>query len=245
MNPTDAIPVVTALISGVLGGVIVAVVNHFLTRNKQNAEIEKLRAETEKIRAETSKLNSNVTDLSSAVHEQLTAGEQILYDSLAGMDLHDFNTVEGRAYDPVQRTHSGPKGTGNLTVVDDTTLNLQRTNAEGRFEIHLDRYTYDGKNSAVIPANELLAGNRKLRVSFEAKAVDASHELDVLLKDGKTGAVPLIKTVRVERNEWTPFHLYFQISPRVELVLRIYDTRISRAPSSLQLRSLVVAERAS
>lgn len=244
MDSTAAVPIVVALISGILGGVIVALVNNLLTRNKQNAEVDKLRAETEKIRLETAKLNGDVENLSATVSYQLAeSSERILYDSSEGLDLHDFNAVEGRAWNEQERKSTGPKAAGSLAVADGHVLNVQRSNTEGRFEIWLDSYTYNDKTSAVIPANELLAGNRKLRVSFQAKAVDSSHTLDILLKDAKSGAVPLLKSVVIDRNDWTAVNMYFQISPRLDLALRIYDTLVSRAPSSLQLRNLVVAER--
>lgn len=244
MTLAESVPIITALISGILGGIIVAVVNHLLARNKTAAEIDKLRAETDKIRAETTKLTGEVEGLTATVNYQLAAaGEQTLYDSSIGINLHDFNTVEGRSWNAQEGRTTGAKGTGALSILDDNVLNIQRTNTEGRYEVWLDRYTYDGKERTVIPVNEMIAGNRKLRVSFEAKAVDAIHHLDVVLKDARTGATPHLKSVIVNRNEWAPFNLYFQVSPRIDLLLRLYDTRVTRAPSSLQIKNLVVAER--
>lgn len=244
MTTAEAIPIVTALISGILGGVLVAVVNHLLSRNKSAAEIEKLRAETDKIRAETGKLTNELEGLTATVNYQLAATrEQTLYDSAAGINLHDFNSIEGRSWNQAEGRTTGEKGTGSLSILDGNVLNIQRTNTDGRFEVWLDRYQYDNKERTVIPINEMIAGNRKLRVSFEAKAVDAIHHLDIVLKDAKTGATPFLKSVIVNRNEWTPFDLYFQVSPRLDLLMRLYDTRITRAPSSLQIKNLVVAER--
>ncbi len=45
--------IISSLISSVIGGLMVAVVNHFFTRKKLEAEIQKLTAESAKIRAET------------------------------------------------------------------------------------------------------------------------------------------------------------------------------------------------
>jgi len=49
MGAVDYTRIITALISGVLGGILVTVINHLLTRNKMNEEIQKLRAEIRNI----------------------------------------------------------------------------------------------------------------------------------------------------------------------------------------------------
>jgi hypothetical protein len=65
-SPTSTdVQIIVALVSfasSVVGGILVAVVNHFLTRGKTEAETKKLQAEAERIRsqtgAETEKLNA-------------------------------------------------------------------------------------------------------------------------------------------------------------------------------------------
>lgn len=54
-----------ALISSIIGGFLVAVVNHLFTRKKTEAETEKIRAEAEKLRAEAEKIRSEISKASS------------------------------------------------------------------------------------------------------------------------------------------------------------------------------------
>lgn len=63
MNQSEIIVAVIALISGVLGGAGVTIINHFLSKKKNDWEIRKLQAETEKIRAETKTLVNKLDSL--------------------------------------------------------------------------------------------------------------------------------------------------------------------------------------
>ena len=58
--PTE---IIVSLISSVIGGFLVAVVNYVFTRKKIAAETEKLRAEAEKLRAEAAKINAEADNV--------------------------------------------------------------------------------------------------------------------------------------------------------------------------------------
>ena len=49
-----------ALLFSVSGGILVAIINHLLTRDKTSAEIEKIKAETQKFSAEAKKTRSRL-----------------------------------------------------------------------------------------------------------------------------------------------------------------------------------------
>jgi hypothetical protein len=55
--------IILALISAVIGGLLVAVVNHLFTRRKTEAEAEKFLAEAERMRAETAKVRVETKQL--------------------------------------------------------------------------------------------------------------------------------------------------------------------------------------
>jgi hypothetical protein len=55
--------IIMALISAVIGGLLVAVVNHLFIRRKTEAEAEKFLAEAEKMRAETAKVRVETKQL--------------------------------------------------------------------------------------------------------------------------------------------------------------------------------------
>jgi hypothetical protein len=235
MSSGDLISIIPSLVSGVIGGVVVAIVNHLLTRRKTEAEIKKLEAETTKILAETKQMIGAVS------YELATTGERVIYDSTKGYAQNDFQGKEGRFY--VDNKPSGPKGLGTLAVEEGGVLNIQRTNTAGRFEVRLQRYLYDNLEQKRIPRNVLIAAQRKLRISCQAKVLGGEHSLRFVLKNDETGAWLANEKVRVTRNDWTPITLYFQVSPGVDFWVRIDDEQVARAPSSVQIRNLVVAER--
>jgi hypothetical protein len=244
---SDLLNLIASLLSGVVGGVIVAVVNYYLTKRKTMAEVSKIEAETEKTRAETQKLLSEVEDISATVGYKLnSSGERIIYNSSADFDPHDFKGVEGQVWNSEQKKHIGPKGRGALSFEQGGVLNIRRAGVPGRYEVWLQRYMYDGVELTHIPKNEIIAGKRKLHISCQAKAIGSEHSLDFVIKEEKTGSVPAHNKQKIlGNNSWMPIDLYFQVSPIENYIFRIYDQDIGRIPTSVQIRNLVIAERVS
>ena len=233
-----------ALISGVLSGVIVAVLSYLLTRRKTLAEIKFIEAQYEKIKRE---LNQSVDNISSAVTYKIAgSAERIIYDS-TGRDVgYDFQGSEAQIWeriDGVDRPVSG-FGRGQLSL-EKGVLNIQRSNTEGRFEVWLQAYFFDGHQLQSIPGNDLISGLRGIRIGFEAKAVGASHTLRVLLKNEKSNRWLDDESRTISSNSWTPIAIYFQIPPADQCRLRIDDLDVTDTPSSVQIRNLVLAERLS
>jgi len=241
----DAFNVVVSLITGLLGGVVVAVLNHLFTRKKTAAETRKLEAETSKIRAETEVMLREIENLSEAVQRLGDTAERVIYDATKSCSRYDFRDVEGRMWSSEENKFVGPKGKGLLRIEEGGILNIERTNTEGRFEIWLEKYAYNDEVHEVLPKNEIIAGARKLRVSCQAKTVDSKHTLHFVIKDPSTGAAPAQKLVRVSGNEWSFIDFILLVSPSIDCVLRIYDRDVSEVPSSVQIRNLRLAERVS
>ncbi len=144
--------------SGV-GGVVVALANHFLTKRKTSAEIDKLNAETELTKAQTRKITNSLNDLSDKVGYTLSEAahstETIIYTS-ADSDRFDFRLV------------NADNAEGDLTVRSGV-LSINRANTAGTMQIWLEKYKY-GEPAEVrkfLPKNENISGTRKLRVSCE------------------------------------------------------------------------------
>ena len=231
-----------ALLPGLLGGVVVAFVNYFLSKRRTEAEIGKLEAETDKMRAETRKIIHEFKGLSASVNYTMTdIAENIIYDSSTEFQPYDFQGVGGQCWYQEEWTHKGPKGKGSLKFEEGNILNIQRTNTEGRFEVWLQRYLYDNIERTCIPKNELIAVRRKIHVSCQAKVVGGEHSLDFVWKNQETTLA--YQRVMVTINEWLPIDLYFQFSPQVDCLFRIDDLEVSRVPSSIQIRNLLIAER--
>jgi hypothetical protein len=238
MPTPDSSNIIVALISALIGGGGVAILNYFLNRRKTEAEVKKMIAETDKIYAE-------IKNLPAAVSYSLSdSNEQIIFDGTEKIDGHDVKGKEGQFWTGrgKEAKSISEKGQGILKF-EGGVLNLHRTNKEGRFELFLQRYIYNGTEHSAIPIDELISGKRKLRVSCEAKAIGAEHTLRFVFRNPKTGFRFSDEFVKVAGNEWTAYQVYLQSDPTQEAELRIDDENVSVVPSSVQIRKLVVAER--
>jgi hypothetical protein len=85
-----------------------------------------------------------------------------------------------------------------------------------------------------------------LRASCEAKAVGGEHTLLFVMKaeNSPDGVHMADKRQRVTSNEWVALDAYFRVSPGQNCHFRIDDRSVSAPNSSIQIRKLVLAERA-
>jgi hypothetical protein len=233
---------VLALLAGMIGASAVEAVKYLLGRKKTSAEIGKLEAETDKLRLETGQLRAMVASVD---YRLAGAAERVVYDSVGrdvGFDFEGRREFVYRMLDG-HGTAVGEKGRGTLNIEEGGVLNIQRTNTEGRFEVWLQRYWYDGAEKAVIPRSEVVAGQRNLRITCEAKVIGGDHTLRFLLKNEKENNWLAYELRRVTSASWTPIKVHLIVLPTEECRLRIDDEEVSLAPSSIQIRNLVVTER--
>jgi hypothetical protein len=243
MTMDDFVKILISMGSGLLGGLVVAVINQVFTRQKTQAETTKLNAEADKIRAETQKLLGEMQKVASTVQEASyrlsQAKETVIYDGRAGADGADFTGQGERFYgEPKDK----PKGTGTLRI-EAGILNIQRTNTGGRFRVTLLRYVYGDAVRDYIPKNDLIAGKRVLKLTCEAKAVGGSHTAVFIVKKKHDGSWLASHEHPFTRNEWEQAEAYLRIPPNEDCYLVVDDQVVSHANSSLQVRALVLAEK--
>lgn len=227
---------IASAVVGLLSGSVVALFNHLLTKKKTAAEIEKLQAEAELTRAQARQITDNFNNLSDKVSYKLAdaaqSSEHVLYTSEKS-DLFDFRVVK---LDNAE---------GELTIKDGV-LQILRSNVAGSMQIWLENYTYGGNSQLrVLPKDESISGDRKLRVSCEVKAIGAEHTLLFVIKgENAPGGLHMAdKRYRVMSNEWTPVDIYFRVSPGQQCHFRIDNRSVSAPNSSVQIRKLVLAQR--
>ncbi len=219
--------IIATLISSIIGGLLVAVANHLFTRKKTDAEIEKLRAETRKITAETDKLRGEMMQLNTASGEAnyyapTIANERVIYDGTHGINGHDISS---------QYQYTIQQG---VLVIQDSEAGLA-----------LRKYVYDGKESEFIPKNEVIAGERRFRISCELKVIKASYAINFYLQDYLEEEDGLDdRRVTITHAEWKKTDLYFRVRSDVDCLVHIWAERLSET-GSLQIRNLVLAERVS
>lgn len=242
--------VVAALLSGVISGVIVAVLNYFLTKKKTTAEVTKLEVETEKLRLEIQKLGVDLTKSAEAVtatvgYQLARATEQIIYSSKQRQLGFDFSGRGGQIWKRVgdKDVPMTPKGEGTLNFAQGGILDIQRTNTDGRFEIWLQNYTQEGKEQERIIPNSSLSGLRFILVRCEAKVMGGEHTLKFVLKNETTKKWLASEERKITSDTWTLVEFYFRVSPAEECRLRIDDQDVTQTPSSIQIRNIEVMER--
>jgi hypothetical protein len=228
----------TQIFSGVLSGAVVAVANHLLTKRKTAAEIEKLKAEAELTRAQAQQITNNLTNLSDKVGYKLSdvadVNEAILYSSERS-DTFDFRLAKIDSAEGELEVKAG-------------ILSITRSNSAGTLQIWLESYDYLGvAHRRLLPKNESISGDRKLRASCEIKAIGGEHTILFLIKGEKDpgGLHMAEKRQRITSDEWLAVDAYFRVSPGRDCHFRIDDRSVSAPGSSLQIRKLVLAERIS
>ncbi len=243
MTMNTMVQILISVSSGLLGGVVVAIVNQIFTRRRTAAETNKLEAEAEKIRVETRKLLAEMERIASTVQEvsyKLSQSrETTLYGGTNQSDGADFSGQGERFFG---ESSDKPKGMGLLRV-EQGVLNIQRTNTGGRFRITLLKYFYGNAVRDYIPKNDLIAGKRLLKLTCDAKAVGGVHTAVFVIKKKQGGDWLAKHEQTFTQNEWVPVEAYLRIPPNEECYLIIDDQGISQPGSSLQLRKLTLAER--
>lgn len=167
--------------------------------------------------------------------------EDILFDSKEGMYISDFFRKPGQLW---RKNGQYPTTKGEGTVrIEDGVLTLQRSNTDERYELWLETYLYKGSEHKRIPKDELISGNRQIHVTCEAKA-SCDHTLRFTLRNflDVDGTV-LAKEVQITSNRWKLIDMTFTIPPHEEIQLSIFDQDVSKAPSTIQVRNLVVAQK--
>lgn len=225
--------IIVALITSVIGGSLVAIVNHILTRRKNDAEIKKLEAEIDKLRAETKKTLAEAEKISgdtkhalaeASYHDSTTPKENVIYDGTKGIANYDIHSMFS--------TCDIQKG-----------VILIQNEDWDRYE--LQSYTYDGKLRPYIPKDETISGPRRFRVSCEVKVIGASYKVGAFLwetPEPEDHASIDDRNVNVVDSEWKEIHFYFEAPPDKNYTVNIGAERTS-GQGSLQIRNLIVTQR--
>jgi hypothetical protein len=217
--------IVTALITSIIGGSLVAIVNHILTRKKTEAEIEKLKAETKKILAEAEKISSDAKHVVSqtSYYDSTEINEVIIYDGRQNFQGYNFDTRWSGDYNIQQ----------GVIIISGTGASFD-----------LRSYSYNDREYRHIPRNELIPGYRKLRASCELKVINASYEFRLYLREDPDLTEESIddRVVNVTETQWKKEEFYFRAPPDKNYILAILADRIS-GDGSLQVRNLVLTER--
>jgi hypothetical protein len=205
-----------------------------------------LKEATENIHSEIAKNAQNIAAIGYELGPPADArpAEQIIYSGVDREVGFDFSGRGGRIYTRVDGKDMPitPEGKGNLSF-DHGLLNIERFDTEGRYEISLLAYNIGGTVKDVIPQTDASLSKRRIRLSCEARAVGGEHTLKFVLKGQQTGKWLAVDEKRLSGDEWVTLNAYFLVDVTEACRLRIDDQDVSRAPSSVQVRNIVLAEK--
>jgi hypothetical protein len=159
----------------------------------------------------------------------------IIYD-MANLKKHVFKHHNGCYWKDDKP--SSPRSDGQLDFLPGGELRVQRNTTDGRYEIELRPNGFD--NPSIRKKHE--AVQRVFRVTCEARVEDGDHTLRFVLKDIKTDKWTASESRKIKANTWEPVEVYVKAQATMDLLFRIDDETPSKAPSSICIRNLVIAE---
>jgi hypothetical protein len=171
--------------------------------------------------------------------------EQIIYDSNkipVGLAFMGFESVIYEEGQPKSK-----KALGELKLESNNVLSIERNNTEGRFSIRLMSYLYEGIEQEYIPKIYGMRVKRRLKVTCEAIVTGAEHWIHFVFKtnDKRAGKKTWLSTQKeriTDDRNWTHIERYFFVQPEFDCYLRIDDRDVTDAPSSIQIRNIVLSE---
>lgn len=231
--------IIISLISSILGGLFVTLLNHLFARRKEKAETQKIQAEEEKIRIETEKLRSEIAklnaDISEVKYHLPATQEKIIYDSKNGIIGYDFE-ITGR--------HSFKDG--NLIIEQ-----------LGNFKVCLRKYVVDNNIEKALPKRlgnktekTKMFKERKFRVLCEARVNHGTFAF-ALLFQGVQGTPLIGQLMTVDDKKWSTFEWFLEAPNNAELLFSIthpeplieyLDLKQDLTNNTLYIKTLVLAE---
>jgi hypothetical protein len=115
-----------------------------------------------------------------------------------------------------------------------------------KYSVNLNNCNIDGQTKEFIPANMHDDKPRRIRVSYEARALDKEHSIRLLVHDRKIFQwVGKSVVHRISSNEWRRIEGYFHNPPLVEAIIRIDDEEVDTARTTFQVRRVMLTHRIS
>ncbi len=161
-----------------------------------------------------------------------------IFDSRSGCDETDFTFHNSELW---PKRANPIKGEGTCTI-DDNVISIRRANTGGRIRIQLKNYLYGGERQEFLPSNIHLSGPRWLNLSFEAKAPEGTHEIEVQIKNKASMEALAKQRFAVRDAKWQRFSGRYKLPATVDLDVFLDDHNIGERPGTIQIRYLLLKE---
>jgi hypothetical protein len=162
----------------------------------------------------------------------------VRYSSYLGLHRHDFNTFGDRLFG---ESKDKPQAAGAFSI-EDGIIVVRRSNTAGRYKIEVRQYRTGEHVSDYLPPNDLLAGQRRFRLTCQVKTTAGARAVHFILKDNYTHEGVDEHTERVSETVWRDVDAELRAKPTAGLFLRIEDRENTVANSALHIRHLILSE---
>jgi hypothetical protein len=159
----------------------------------------------------------------------------LLFDPREGGFANNFRGRGGAFYKGkgTESRQISPVGEGTLQIDPFGVLTITRTTSEGRFEIYPTGAGLKAVgNKRIFPGKDPGTGDRTIWIHCEARS--AFGKQDTWLGSEKR---------IVESPAWAQVDVFLHIDPSLEFFLRIDHEEVSRVPSELQIRGIIIREK--
>lgn len=231
--------IIASLIASIIGGLLVAVVNFFFTKDKIKAETKMIEAQTSLLTAKLERLNTSVD----AAIETVTSHEKTVYDLTVSPSVTDFD-AKGVAWE----NKPSEMGKGSL-LLKQGMLYVERENLVGTFSVYLDKYYYRNDEKNLMPHNLALSGTRKIKISCKVKTNKGKGSLLFRLlevqQNGKyvvPGSIESRTIGVIENIEWVVVEILFKATPASNYKIGFHYYDVSE-PNALLMQNLLITER--
>lgn len=162
----------------------------------------------------------------------------ILFDSELSSAAH-FRGKQSKIYKSGKA--ASEQAAGEMRIDRDGVLQIDRSNAGGKYEIQLrprgpDNPSFTKRHNPP---------PRVLHITCEARVEGGTHDLRFVAKDEKHDKWLANEIRTVKSSDWTKIDCYLWVKSTLDFLLRIDDENLTEAPSSLFIRKLSVTEESS
>jgi hypothetical protein len=170
----------------------------------------------------------------------------VLFDPREGGVANNFRGRAGAFYKGkgTEARQISPIGEGTLQIDPFGVLTITRTTSEGRFEIYPTGAGLKAVgNKRIFHRKDSGTADRAIWIHCEARSAFGKQGLRFVLKnDPKDTWLGSEKRI-VESSDWAPVDVYLHINPSLEFFVRIDHEEVSRVPSELQIRWIIIREK--
>lgn len=184
---------------------------------------------------------AGVRPLEALAYQASQGTEAVVYDGRHEIKEGDFTGTGARAWDYVAHRFSDESGEGSHQIQGNVII-INRTNAAGRYELHLKHFVFNGNRYENVPASTMRRV-RKLHLSLEVKKGRASHVLRFVFKGEISKEVLDEKDCVVFNPEWEKADVFFTVAANEDCLFRIDDLLVMEEQSTVEIRNLVLFEK--